>query len=91
MTVKEQLEQVQRQIGRNLPELEGPDFPSLMCYVWSAFLQLNETRTAGQVSANPISFTEIEAYLKLSNNRLSARDVEALRKVDKVYLEIMNG
>jgi len=90
-TLREHLEQVERQTGRRPKDLEGPDFPSLLSYLWTAFLALNNSRSMGAHTANPISYQEIKAYCDLTAVVLSPRDVEAIKEVDSVYLKVMNS
>jgi hypothetical protein len=89
-SLREHLEQVERQTGRKLQELEAPDFPFTLSYLWSAFLSLNNSRSSGY-SSNPISFTEIKAFVELTHIPLSARDVETIKLLDRKYLEVMNS
>lgn len=89
-TLREHLEQVERQTGRRPKDLDGPDFPNLMSHLWTAFLDLNNSRSMGQYSANPISYQEIEAYCRLSAVPLTPRDVDAIKAIDQKYLEVMN-
>lgn len=89
-TLRDHLEQIYKQTGRKPKELEGPEFPHLMSYVWSAFLQLNDARTMSQHTANPISYVDIKAYIDVTHTVLSSRDIETIKELDKVYLRIMN-
>ena len=90
-TKLEHLEQVERQTGRTPQELEGPDFPFSTEYLWSAFLSLSVSRTMGLNGPNPITYEEIRAWKELTHTPLSSRDVEAIKRLDLVYLRVMNG
>lgn len=50
-------------------------------HVWGWFLDLHTARTSG-MSANPISFTEIDAYCRLNGLALSSWELGLLRRVD---------
>ena len=63
----------------------------MVSYIWSAFIRLSGSRTAGFSGPNPISYTEIQAWANLTNQVLSPRDVEAIMKIDLVYLKVQNG
>lgn len=89
-TIKDYLEQIYKQTGCMPEQLKGPEFPSSMSYVWSAFLSLNDSRTMGQHSANPITHEGIKAFMEVTLTSLSPRDVETIKKLDKEYLSIMN-
>lgn len=88
---REHLEQVERQTGKTPEELIGPQFPMSVSYIWSAFLALNSARTVGFSGPNPLTYTEIQAWLTLTNQHLSSRDIEAIKKLDIVYLGIQHG
>ena len=90
-TKLEHLEQVERQTGRTPKELEGPDFPISLEYLWSAFFSLSSARTSGFSGPNPITYQEIKAWKELTQTPLSARDVEAVKRLDLVYMRVMNG
>ena len=87
---REHLEQVERQTGKTPEELIGPQFPTTVSYIWSAFLALSSARTSGFSGPNPLTYTEIQAWLNLTNRHLSSRDVEAIKRLDVVYLGIQH-
>jgi hypothetical protein len=91
VTVREHLEQVERQIGRKPQELEGPKFPELVSHVWSAFISLSNSRTAGFSGPNPITYEQIKAWKELTNTVVSTRDVAAIMSIDRVYMRVANG
>lgn len=91
VTEREHLEQVQRQVGKELEELKGPEFPFSMTHIWSAFLQLNSARTAGFSGPNPITYEQIKAWKELTENPIRPREVEVLKRVDSVWMKVMNG
>lgn len=90
-TLRDHLEQVERQTGRKLKELQGPDFPNLLSDLWSAFLALNNSRSMGANTANPINYTEIKAFVDLTDTPLIPRDIEVIKRLDQKYLEVMNS
>lgn len=90
MTVREHLEQVERQIGRKPPELEGPKFPELVSHVWLAFVSLSNSRTSGFSGPDPITYEQIKAWKELTNNEVSSRDVAAIMSVDRVFMRVAN-
>lgn len=90
-TKLEHLEVVERQTGNTPKELEGPDFPYPVAYLWSAFISLSSARTAGFSGPNPITYEQIKAWKELTYEPLSSRDVEAIKRLDAVYMRVMNG
>jgi len=84
---REHLRQVERQTGYTPKALDNPThFPSLLMYIWAAFCSLNSARTAGFSGPNPITYTELHHWKELTGTPLSAWDVQALKRLDQVYL-----
>jgi len=92
ITEREHLEQVERQIGRRLEALEPPtDFPMVLSHVWSAFLTLSNRRSAGFSGPNPITFEQIKAWKELTETLIDAWEIEAIIRLDGVYMGVANG
>jgi len=84
---REHLQQVERSAGYTPKELDNPtQFPRLLMYLWLAFFDLNSARTAGFSGPNPITYTELHHWKELTGTPLSAWDVQALKRLDQVYL-----
>ncbi len=62
-----------------------------MSHVWSAFIALSNSRTAGFSGPNPITYSEIKAWKELTDTPISSREVEVIKSVDVVYMGIANG
>lgn len=90
VTEKQHLLEVERQSGRTPKALQGPDFPELMEYVWTAFLLLNQTRGQGMNGPLPISYQEIESWMRMTDNRLLPWEIEAIKRLDAVYLKVVS-
>jgi len=43
------------------------------------------------MSLNPLSYLEIKSWMEITSTPLNAREVEALKKLDMLYLGVMNG
>lgn len=88
ITTREHLEQVERQIGYPPEELLNPtEFPSLLLYIWSAFIDLNSARTAGFSGPNPLTYTEIKAWKELTDTPLSPWDIQVIKRLDQAYIK----
>jgi hypothetical protein len=87
---REHLEQVEKQIGITPIALEAPPFPLDMEYVWSAFLSLNEGRGAGFSGPLPISYQEIKSWMELTGNILTPFEIDAVKRLDRVYIKVVN-
>jgi hypothetical protein len=63
----------------------------LVSHIWSAFILLSNARSAGFSGPNPISYAEIKTWKELTETPLDAREVEAIKSLDQVYMRVMNG
>ncbi|CAB4139429.1 hypothetical protein UFOVP346_46 [uncultured Caudovirales phage] len=84
------MEKVEEQIGRTPEALKGSEFPELMENVWSVFLFLNATRGQGTNGVLPISYQEIKAWAELTQRELSPWEVDAITRLDRVYMRVIN-
>ena len=92
ITQREHLEQVERQIGRRPEALEPPtDFPMLLSHVWSAFCSLSNSRASGFSGPSPITYTEIQSWKEATQTPLDPWEVEAIKRIDVVYMEVTNS
>lgn len=91
-TEREHLEQVERQTGRKVEALEPPtDFPILLSHIWSAFISLSNGRSMGFSGPNPIGYEQIKAWKELTETPLAAWEIEAIKRLDVVYLGVANS
>lgn len=86
VSLKDHLEIIQEQTGVTPKELEDVPFPVLVQHIWSAFVSLSDSRSAGFSGPNALTYTEIKAWMELTNEHLSPRDIEAIKKLDTAYL-----
>ena len=89
VTEREHLIQVERQSGRTPLALQGPEFPELLEHVWTAFLLLNNTRGQGFSGPLPISYQEIDAWQRMTQNMLLPWEIEAVKRLDAIYLRVV--
>jgi len=62
----------------------------MLVSVWEDFLELHSARGSNGFGANPISYTEIDAWTRLSGYVLSPQDVKIIKLLDRVYLAHQN-
>lgn len=55
--------------------------------LWRWFMALHKTRQAGMNGPQPISFTEMQSYSRLTNQEIEPRHVSILIAMDQAYLE----
>lgn len=90
-TRRENLKQVEKQTGRTPEDLLGPQLPSLVSHIWSAFLMLSAGRQTAMGGMNPLSYGEIEAWSRLSGVTLEPWELDAIKLLDAEYLRNING
>ena len=59
-----------------------------MYNIWSIFIDLHNTRTAGMSGANPIAYTEILAYYSLLKDDPEDWEIKAIKMLDRVVLDM---
>ena len=69
---------------------EEPEVPEQVDHVWSWFWQLSEKRQRGFDSPNPISYSDVESWARLTNNYILPEEVEAIMALDSAYLTAIN-
>lgn len=63
-----------------------PEFPHGLEHVWQWFGELDSTRQSG-MAANPITYTEIDAWDRLTRRGASEFEVSCLRALDELRLK----
>ena len=66
--------------------LEIPPIPEEYEYAWGCFNDLQATRSSNGFSSNPISFLEMDAYIRLSGRVLLPHEVRAIKLIDSAFL-----
>lgn len=69
--------------GRLEPEkLEGPPFPVGLELLWQWFNELRVTRSVGVGGIEPLTYSEIDAWARLTDRKLRPHEVTALMTLD---------
>jgi len=63
-----------------------PRLPAGSEILWGWFLDLNQTRSFGFSGPNAITYSEIDAYARLTGAPIGPRHVAALMAMDAAYL-----
>lgn len=85
---------LERAIRKNRPdvaaELEAelwcPPFPVALNYVWRAWVRLRRRIGAGMNGPQPITWADIDAFVRRTGIRLDPRDIELIEALDDLYL-----
>lgn len=66
-------------------ELDCPDFPMPLLHVWSAFHRLSARRGCNGFGINPISWPDIDAFVRHSRIRLAPWEVRLIEQLDDLF------
>lgn len=93
-TERDHLEQVAKQLGKQLEDIEQFNaeaiFPDVASHLWAAFIELHNGRTYGMSGPNPISYDIIESWCNLSSIDLSYWEIEIIKSLDNLWIKTMN-
>ncbi len=90
VSVRETLLEVERQTGHRPEELDGPEFPEVLGNVWSAFIDLSNSRNPAFSGVSPITYEQIKAYTEVTQTPLSPKEIEAIKRLDLIYQKVMS-
>lgn len=86
-TVRQHLEAAARRgIAAAIKELEGPEIPDALEYVWGWYCQLAATRRFNGMSGHPepLTYETIDAWSRLTGHTPTPEEVDALLLLDAV-------
>ena len=86
-SVRQHYESIARQTGRRPAALRVPPIPSGGERVWGLFTDLSRRRRAGFSGPDPIGWLELDAYARVTGEKLDPWEAEAITTLDDVYLE----
>ncbi|WP_457587400.1 phage tail assembly chaperone [Ensifer canadensis] len=66
-----------------------PEQPAEAGHIWDWFVELHNGRQSG-FAANPISFSEIVAFCRLTGAVITPWELSVIRRMDQVVLAIIN-
>lgn len=62
---------------------EQPTLPEELWHLWEWFLELN--------NPGELTFQEIESWSRLTCRNVTSTEAQVLRKLDRLYMEVING
>lgn len=65
--------------------------PAAALHVWNAFQELDGTRNSNGYSMLSLTFTDIDAYARLSGFPLAPWEVKAIRQMDAIRIASFNA
>lgn len=66
-------------------ELALPPFPMPLLYLWKAFQRLDRRRGSNGFSLNPISWPEIDAFVRNAKMSLRPWEISLIEDLDDLY------
>jgi hypothetical protein len=66
-------------------ELACPPFPMALLHVWNAFHRLTSRRGSNGFGINPISWPDIDAYVRHSKMPLAPWEVRLIEQLDDLF------
>lgn len=81
------LEDKAERTGQRAPELDGPECPPGLDYVWHWFLELAATRKGGGFGPERIGYADIDAWSRLTGCDPNPFEVGCLTGIDLKYFE----
>lgn len=67
-------------------ELQQPEVPKIVKYLWNWFSTLSAGRQSNGMAANPLSWQDIKAWADLYDNAPNSWELGTLRAIEKVFL-----
>lgn len=84
-TVRQKAENIARQTGRLPRGFEGPEMPLELTYLWRWFQELSATRGSNGFGPNPITYTEIDTWARLTGTIIRPMEVRLIMTLDGLF------
>lgn len=86
------LEQIETATGVTPPEAIPPEHPTVAMYLWEWFLDLARGRPVNLgMGAGTLSYDIVKAWLDLRGHIVYDWEIDALLRLDSVWVQVMNG
>jgi hypothetical protein len=72
------------------PRLNEKPLSHLAEPIWNTFWTLHSTRQIGQTGFQPLTYLEIEAFMRLMDIDLEPYEVQIIKRMDIVFLNTLN-
>lgn len=67
-------------------ELNGPPLPRELSYLWKIFCRIASRRGGNGFSALPLTWSDIDAFCRLTRTQLQPFEIEIIEDLDALYL-----
>lgn len=72
-------------------ELNGPELPEMTEYLWQWFMELHIDRGFTETGPQTVSYQDIKAWADITHRAPRPGEVEAIKRLDYLYLRISSG
>jgi len=79
--------QVEKHKGIEL--MPDKECPQALIHIWVWFLDLAGSRTSAGFGMNPIAYSEIDAWARLTRQTPTSFEVGILKRLDRIYISVM--
>lgn len=66
--------------------LDGPPYPHGFEYLWLWYIEVSAGRQSGMNGPNPISWSEIDSWSRMTRRHPQAWEVDIIKMIDGVFL-----
>ena len=85
-TLREHLQVAEDQTGETIAELHPDPPPRELTYLWTIFAELHSGRGNNGFGPLPLSYSEIDAWSRLTAQPLRPWEVAAIKRIDTAYI-----
>lgn len=87
LTLREHLEGMAERTGKTVAEIAGlPDCPDGCELLWRDFMAMSVARGSTGFGPARLSWADIDAYQRVHGFRFQAWQIEAIRRMDSVFM-----
>lgn len=85
-TARQHAEAYERQTGKPSPELSGPELPNDVVHLWRWFLDLHARRGSNGFGGNPLTWSDILAWVMITQPGARVEEVRVLLALDNAWM-----
>ncbi len=79
---------MERQLGKKAVQVaDAPKLPPEGAYLWHYWLELHRARTGSGFAVNPLSYSEIEAWARLTDQAVTPWETRVIRAIDDTFMD----
>lgn len=87
ITWRQHYQTVSEGLGQLVPELANEEeIPYFMQYIWEYFQELNMARGSSGFGPSTFTYTEIDAWARLTDRKLEPWEVKLIKNIDTMWV-----